>query len=432
MAPIRTLRPLARAVLSTQSDERLVLLARGGSEDAFAEIVRRHRPGLLRLARSLGSGDRADDVVQDGLVRAWRALQRSEAEIDLRPWLTTIVRNRALSSHASNRIHEQLDETIDGVRQPGEIVLMREELRSAVSAVNSLPDSQREALVRSALSGESHDQIASALAITPGAVRQLIFRARTGLREAVGALVPFPVARSLAELSTGGAAAGGTAVALAGGGALGLKALSVIAIGAAVTGSGIAIERHASGAEPQTIKEVATSTTLPATQAQTEPSTALEASDAADAESVVAPASADPARSQDLVLTRGNRSASSRVADGAEDDGSTQAAPEQQPPEPEEAPPAGGANEPRNPAGGGEHPGDEPGPSPPESGGHHQQPPPAAPPPPGGDGQHGGDAGGDHGEPPPGQGDQHDGAPGGQNPQPTAGSDGLAGLSLPD
>lgn len=169
MTPIRTLRPLARAVLSTQSDERLVLLARGGSEDAFAEIVRRHRPGLLRLARSLGSGDRADDVVQDGLVRAWRALRSSDAEIDLRPWLTTIVRNRALSAHAPNHTHDELDENIDGVPQPGDIVLMREQLRSAVSAVNGLPDSQRQALVRSALSGESHDQIASALATTPGA-----------------------------------------------------------------------------------------------------------------------------------------------------------------------------------------------------------------------------------------------------------------------
>ena len=213
MTPIRTLRPLAKVVLSTQSDERLVALSRQGSEDAFAEIVRRHRPGLLRLARSLGTGDRADDVVQDGLVRAWRALQGSDAEIDLRPWLTTIVRNRALTSHSTTRIHEELDETIDGVRQPGDIVIMREELRSAVSAVNSLPETQREALVRSALSGESHDQIASALATTPGAVRQLIFRARTGLREAIGAIVPFPLVRALADIggSGAGAAAGGTA-----------------------------------------------------------------------------------------------------------------------------------------------------------------------------------------------------------------------------
>ncbi len=159
-------------------------------------------------------------------MRAWRALQRNDAEIDLRPWLATIVRNRALTAHSTNRQHDELDETIDGVRQPGDIVIMREELRSAVSAVNSLPDSQREALVRSALAGESHDQIASALATTPGAVRQLIFRARTGLREAVGAIFPLPLVRALADIGAGGAAVGtGAAVATAGGAGFGIKAL---------------------------------------------------------------------------------------------------------------------------------------------------------------------------------------------------------------
>jgi RNA polymerase sigma-70 factor (ECF subfamily) len=435
MTPIRTLRPLARAVLSTQSDERLVLLARGGSEDAFAEIVRRHRPGLLRLARSLGSGDRADDVVQDGLVRAWRALRRSEAEIDLRPWLTTIVRNRALSSHASNRIHEELDETIDGVRQPGEIVLMREELRSAVSAVNSLPESQREALVRSALAGESHDQIASALATTPGAVRQLIFRARTGLREAVGALVPFPVVRSLAELSTGGAAAGGTAVALAGGGALGLKALTVIAIGAAVTGSGIAIERHASGADPQPVRQVAVETAQPTAQARAEPSTDLEAKSATDAALVAEPSSASPSRSQDLALTEGSRSSSSRVASaGADVDDPADPAEEPVTPVPANGPTAGGTGDLRDGQGGGDHPGADPGTATAQPGGgpdHQQQPPPAPPAPPDGGSQPEEHPGTDHGAGPPEQGPEHDDGAGAPIPAPAVDADKLGDLSLP-
>src|SRR4051794_3446209 len=249
MAATASLKPLARAVLGTQSDARLVTLTREGSEDAFAEIVRRHRPGLLRFARALGSGERSEDVVQDGLVRAWKALRKSDAEIDLRPWLTTIVRNRAMSSHATVRHHEELDETIDGVRQPGDYALLHEELRSAVSAVNSLPDAQRTALIRSALDGETHETIAAELDTSPGAVRQLIFRARTGLRDGLGALVPLPAVRGLVELTTHEAAAGGTAsgsvaaaVAGAGGGSIALKAVAVIAVGAAVAGSGIAIE----------------------------------------------------------------------------------------------------------------------------------------------------------------------------------------------
>ena len=355
MTPIRTLRPFAKVVLSTQSDERLVALVREGREDAFAEIVRRHRPGLERLARSLGMGDRADDVVQDGLVRAWKALQRSGAEIDLRPWLTTIVRNRAYSAHSGTRIHEELDETIDGVRQPGDIVLMREELRSAVSAVNSLPDSQREALVRSALSGESHDQIASALATTPGAVRQLIFRARLSLREAVGAIFPFPLVRALAEAGgAGGAVAGGTAVALSAGGAsLGLKALAVVVVGATVAGSGIAIERQASGAEAkelsgQTTTHKAATTASDASAAAaiheaapTEESTAAKATTAAEAAAAAPEKAADASPSSALSVGESSGTDSTRVAesDSGGDGGGSQTEASQPQAQPQEQPP---------------------------------------------------------------------------------------------
>ncbi len=168
MTPIRTLRPLAKVVLSTQSDERLVALSRGGSEDAFAEIVRRHRPACCGSRVRSAAATAPTTSSRTGSCGPGGHFRAHDAEIDLRPWLATIVRNRALTAHSTNRIHEELDETIDGVRQPGDIVIMREELRSAVSAVNALPDSQREALVRSALAGESHDQIASALATSPG------------------------------------------------------------------------------------------------------------------------------------------------------------------------------------------------------------------------------------------------------------------------
>jgi RNA polymerase sigma factor (sigma-70 family) len=446
MTPIRTLRPLAKVVLSTQSDERLVALSRQGSEDAFAEIVRRHRPGLLRFARSLGTGDRADDVVQDGLVRAWRALRRSDAEIDLRPWLTTIVRNRALTSHSTYRAHEELDETIDGVRQPGDIVIMREELRSAVSAVNSLPGSQREALVRSALSGESHDQIATALATTPGAVRQLIFRARTGLREAVGAIVPFPLVRALADLSAGGAAAGGTAAALtAGGASFGLKALALVAVGATVAGSGIAIERHTSGAEAKQPTSTAASAaedsdatepvSAPAAPQRSSPGTGQTSSSAAKSAdaAVAAVKSSDATRSSELVAGDSRESGTPRIAESANDGGSSGAAAGGDETGSDETAPA--ATEPDSPQPlqqppqqptGGHHTQQPDQNNPPPNGGQQQPAPPPPPPPTGGDGD---DSDGHH----PVQGGTA------QQPQPTDAHDGdgmgpgaLADLTLAD
>src|SRR5918997_6147962 len=106
----RRLGPLAQAVLRTQSDDRLVALAREGREAAFEEIVRRYRPGLVAFAAAYAPSDRVEDVVQESLLRAWGALGEATEEIHLKPWLYTIVRNRALNARRDAKTHEPLTE----------------------------------------------------------------------------------------------------------------------------------------------------------------------------------------------------------------------------------------------------------------------------------------------------------------------------------
>jgi RNA polymerase sigma factor (sigma-70 family) len=243
------MQPLARAVLRTQPDHRLVALAREGRDSAFDEIVRRYRPGLVAFAAAYAPRDSAEDVVQDGLAGAWRALRESETEIQLKPWLYTIIRNRALNARRDARPYEPLDEEIDGVRRPDEIALTNEELGRAVAAVNALPGAQRRALVRSALDGRTHDQIAAELGSTPGAVGQLVFRARAGLRHGLGLLIPLPLLRLLlepgAEAAAGATGVGAAAAAATGGGSMLAKGAAIGLVGVVAAGSGIAIERSA-------------------------------------------------------------------------------------------------------------------------------------------------------------------------------------------
>jgi RNA polymerase sigma factor (sigma-70 family) len=250
MASNPRLRPLARAVLRTQTDDRLVALARRGKEGAFAEIVDRYRAGLVAFAAAYGPPD-PEDVVQESLIRAWDALRDSTGEMHLKAWLYTIVRNRALNARRDARVYEPLADDLDGVRQPAEIVLTSEELDRVVGAIASLPEPQREALVRSALEGHTHAQIATALGSSPGAVRQLIYRARVNVRHAAGAVIPLPLVALLAEAGAGSAAAGATAAAsgagAAGGASLATKAAVVAAIGAAAVGTGIVIDRSRGG-----------------------------------------------------------------------------------------------------------------------------------------------------------------------------------------
>ena len=246
MASERSGTLLGRAVLTTQSDERLVRLTRDGHDAAYEEIVRRYRPRLVRQAATIVPPHRAEDVVQESLTKALAAIRSNDSRIALAAWLATIVRNRSLNDLRDEPgPHEELDSQYDGVPQPPAVAAERQEVRDVVEAIGALPEAQRKALVGRELEGRSHDEIASELGLTKGAARGLIFRARSGLRDTLGVLIPLPAVRFLTELgtaeATGGAAAG--AGAAAAGMSAGTKATVGVLAVLATVGSTIAIER---------------------------------------------------------------------------------------------------------------------------------------------------------------------------------------------
>ncbi len=81
-----------------QVDDRiLVQAAQDGDLDAFEALVRRHQPGVYRVAwRMLGSDADAQDATQQTFVRAWRALPRFRHDSVLTTWLYRIVTRRCL------------------------------------------------------------------------------------------------------------------------------------------------------------------------------------------------------------------------------------------------------------------------------------------------------------------------------------------------
>ncbi|MEA2216709.1 MAG: hypothetical protein QOK19_2270 [Solirubrobacteraceae bacterium] len=224
MSPRFTIRPL-----SAQTDARLVEMARAGEERAFETLVRRHRRALARYARRIGLPEhRVDDVLQQALTKAWLALDRGVEVREPRAWLYKIVHNVSINSlrGAGGQIHESI-ETVAPARTPqapGEIDTGLR-ARDALGHVAALPDMQRDAIVLTAIAGHSHEEAASLLGVSDGAVRGLLYRARTTLRGAAAALSPHgllgllartsgdgAVAERTAELSAGGAAAGAAGV----------------------------------------------------------------------------------------------------------------------------------------------------------------------------------------------------------------------------
>lgn len=190
-------------LLRTQSDERLVALAREGHERAFEAIVERYRRALLRGARRVLPEARAEDALQQALLSAWTALQRGDEVRDLRAWLYRIVHNCALNAlRVSGYDYEELQDTLRITDAPGDELERRAVVRQTLTSLAGLPDRQREALLRTAIAGHSQEEVARDLGVSDGALRQLVHRARISMRAAATAVTPLPL---LNWLAAGGA-----------------------------------------------------------------------------------------------------------------------------------------------------------------------------------------------------------------------------------
>jgi RNA polymerase sigma-70 factor (ECF subfamily) len=147
-------------------------------------------PRLRRYARVLtGDSTRADDLVQDTLVRAWdkRRLWRSGS--NLRAWLFTIMHNvyvngRAIAHREAANISLDSGDEDSPPLQVAEHgnQLDRIELAEVMQQVSRLPAEQREVLLLVAVEGLRYEEIARVLAIPIGTVMSRLSRARGKLR----------------------------------------------------------------------------------------------------------------------------------------------------------------------------------------------------------------------------------------------------------
>jgi RNA polymerase sigma factor (sigma-70 family) len=172
------------SLLRCQTDERLVDLVRAGNERAFEAIVERYRRPLLRYCSRLLSAARAEDALQQAFLNAYAGLRRDERRIELRAWLYRVTHNAALNALRENGWgHAPIDEgPVGRLESAHDAVERQHRLRALISAVQDLPQRQRDAIILRELEGRTYEQIAGELDATGGAVRQLLNRARHTLR----------------------------------------------------------------------------------------------------------------------------------------------------------------------------------------------------------------------------------------------------------
>ena len=175
------------------SDNELVAQSLAGQDRAFAEIVRRHRDALYRIAvASLGNAEDALDAVQDTFVAAHGALRRFDGTRPLRPWLATIALNRCRDLARRRRVRRFLafalpmDDAIESVAldipSAETAAADREELDRTVKAIAALPAALREPLILHTISSLSQAETAQTLKISEKAVETRLRRARQQLR----------------------------------------------------------------------------------------------------------------------------------------------------------------------------------------------------------------------------------------------------------
>lgn len=194
----------AERQMSELADQALLELVRDGDERAFEALVLRYGRPLRSYCMRLGvPAHSTEDVVQQALLEAWLALRGGAQVHAFKAWLYRVVHNIALDAIRKNpRVMELASGEAEQAAAPMPSEMLGSDLRETLSAVASLPLLQREAIVRTVLAGESHEQVGRYLGLTAGAVRGLVYRGRATLRSALAALVPPWLPRLLASRSS--------------------------------------------------------------------------------------------------------------------------------------------------------------------------------------------------------------------------------------
>jgi RNA polymerase sigma-70 factor, ECF subfamily len=195
-------------------DERLLERARAGDQDAFAALVRRYSPALLRVARMYVPSEAvAEDVVAETWLGVLRGLERFEGRSSFKTWLFRILVNRAktlgvrehrsvpFASLGGGGSEDDDGPTVDPERfvpeggwaspprrwedDPESALRSKEARRVVEEAIDELPERQKVVITMRDLEGLSSEDVRNVLDVSETNQRVLLHRARAKVREAL-------------------------------------------------------------------------------------------------------------------------------------------------------------------------------------------------------------------------------------------------------
>ena len=178
-------------------DHALMARVAEGDHRAFRQLVERHQDSVVgTVTKMLGNTSDSEDIAQMVFIRVWKHARRYKPDNKFTTYLYTIVRHlvynesrrrtRKRTVSADQREDEHhLQYPGDPAAQP-DATLLDTELRAAIdTAIESLPENQRLAVVLRRYENLPYEEIAEVLATSVPSVKSLLFRARTTLRESL-------------------------------------------------------------------------------------------------------------------------------------------------------------------------------------------------------------------------------------------------------
>lgn len=182
-----------RTTVVGPSDESLLAGVATGDAEATTALVRRYQRRVYGLARTvLGDPSAAEDVAQEAFVRMWRHAEAFDpSRASVATWLLTITRNLAIDAVRLRRAEPTDPAVLLALQLPAEspgpadAAVVEDDVRRVRTAIATLPEEQRRALVRAAYLGQTAREIGVVEEIPLGTAKTRIRTAMLKLRDAL-------------------------------------------------------------------------------------------------------------------------------------------------------------------------------------------------------------------------------------------------------
>ena len=172
-----------------KDQEKIIARARRGDADAFEQLVVAYRDQVFRLAlRMCGSEADADEVAQEALLSAWKALPNFRGESQFSSWLYQLTTHAAIDlMRREKRQIAAADITevnaADPAPSPQQQAEQSEQREIVRDAILQLAPEQREVVVLRFMEELSYEEIGAVLKLPPGTVKSRLNRAKAQLKE---------------------------------------------------------------------------------------------------------------------------------------------------------------------------------------------------------------------------------------------------------